>query len=146
LMAEQLEGFRPEMEALVGSSDVIAQGNLLWRIIYGHVASIQERNSSIRVVRHEDLSLRPVEEYGLLYDALGLSFSKSARLMIEQHVSERNPREVSTRNPFDVRLDSRQNLGNWRRRLSDGEIDEILVGTRPIADRFYPERGEELWT
>jgi hypothetical protein len=146
LMAEQLEGFRPEMEALVGSSDVIAQGNLLWRIIYGHVASIQERNSSIRVVRHEDLSLRPVEEYGLLYDALGLSFSKSARLMIERHVSERNPQEVSTRNPFDVRLDSRQNLGNWRRRLSDGEIDEILVGTRTIADRFYPERGEELWT
>jgi hypothetical protein len=146
LMTERLEQVRPEMEELVGSSDVVAQGSLLWRIIYGSVASDRERDPSVRVVRHEDLSLRPIDEYARLYRAFGLSFEERARRAIETHASGRNPREVSTADPFKVRLDSRQNLGNWRRRLTESEIEQILTGTRSVAERFYPEDGEQVWT
>ena len=37
-------------------------------------------------------------------------------------------KEVSVKNPFEIRLDSRANLDNWRRRLDREEVDLDLVG------------------
>jgi hypothetical protein len=146
LMDDRLERFRPEMESAVASSDIVEQGSLLWRIVYGSVATDQANDSSIRVVRHEDLSLRPVQEYARLYDELDLRFSERAKRTIERHTSGGNPKEVSKRNPFLVRLDSQANLNNWRRRLDDVEIDRILRTTRPVVEHFYPDEDAHLWT
>jgi hypothetical protein len=146
LMKERLKPFRSEMEAAGGvPGDVIGHGCLLWRIVYDSVADDQARDPSVRVIRHEELSLSPTQQYTRLYDLLGLHFSEKARQMIDEHSRDRNPKEGSLRNPFKVSLDSRANLGNWRHRLDDAEIDRILRTTRSVAERFYPSDGEQLW-
>jgi hypothetical protein len=61
LMRDWLEPYRPQMEAVVAGpqDDVIAQGCLLWRMIYGSVARMKEVVPRTIIVRHEYLSLGP---------------------------------------------------------------------------------------
>jgi len=144
-MHERLEHFRPDIETM-DSPDVVDHASLLWRIVYQSVAADAARDSSLCLVRHEDLSREPLQEYARLYELLGLSFNEKAKRIIEQHTSGANPKEGSLRNPFKVRLDSRANLINWRHRLDDEEIDRVLRTTRPVADKFYPDEEEREWT
>jgi hypothetical protein len=138
LMNERLERFRPDMEKATASTDVVEQGSLLWRIIYECVVEdLVELPACF--VRHEDLSRHPIQEYAQLYERLDLPFSDRARRIIKRHTNDQNRKEVSVKNPFEIRLDSRANLDNWRRRLDGNEIDRILSATRPLVDRFYPD-------
>jgi hypothetical protein len=140
LMSERLDAFRQEMEALAAKpEDVVGQGSLLWRIIYGDLASREKVEATPCVVRHEDLSREPLERYASLYEALGLQLTPSARSAIEASTRKGNRAEVTRRNPFDVRLDSRANLGNWKKRLDPGETARILELTEPVLSRYYPE-------
>jgi hypothetical protein len=140
LMDGRLRRFRPAIEAsLESGDDVIGQGSLLWRIIYDSLEP-----PDVRVVRHEDLSLEPVAGCAPLYAELGLELTPEARAAIEASTSEKNPAEVSVRDPFKVRLASKTNLSNWERRLDQAEVERILEITGPVADRYYPEGLEAL--
>jgi hypothetical protein len=139
LLMESLEEFRGEMEAsLEAPDDVIAQGCLLWRIIYATVHP-DVAAGHVRLVRHEDLSLDPVARFKELYEALGVPFTHRAESRIITSTSDRNPREVSLKNPFDTRLASRANLANWRHRLLPEEIDRIRTLTADVAPLHYAE-------
>jgi hypothetical protein len=140
LMDQRLARFRSEMEStLRNPGDIVGQGSLLWRILYASIAEDQQRLSSIRVVRHEDLSLDPVNEYSRLYEALGMPLGARARQTIARNTSERNPKEVSKKNPFKVSLDSRANLTNWEHRLNGDEVERILSITATERRKFYDE-------
>jgi hypothetical protein len=143
-MKEQLAPFRSDMEAATKSGGVIEQGSLLWRIVYDSVLRAKAADASVCIVRHEDLSLRPMQEYARLYETLGLSFNERARRIIAAHTGDENPKEGSLKNPFKVRLDSRANLTNWQRRLDADEIDRISLTTRSVAERFYGQDEAEL--
>jgi hypothetical protein len=144
LMNDRLSHFRSEIEAAARApADVVDQGCLLWRIIHDGVAADQAGDPSICVVRHEDLSLNPAQEYAQLYDSLNLNFGDKAKAIIDEYSRDRNPKEVSVQNPFNVALDSRANLSNWRRRLDDEEIERILRTTRSVTDHFYPNEGPQ---
>jgi hypothetical protein len=140
LMEQRLERFRSEMEsALRNPGDVVGQGSLLWRIVYGSIAEDQHRGMPMHVVRHEDLSLNPVKEYSRLYEALGAPLGVKARREIARNTSEQNPKEVSRKNPFKVHLDSRANLTNWEHRLEADEVERILSITASERRNFYDE-------
>ncbi len=140
LMRDRLEPYRREMEAMRRRpDDVIAQASLLWRILYEMVLVEQELHPEFLVVRHEDLSLNPVEGYRSLYHALDLSFTPRVQNTILNSSSAENPGEVSKENIYSTRLDSRANLHNWKRRLEPDEIKTIRVVTEDVAARFYPE-------
>jgi hypothetical protein len=146
LINDRLGHFRSEIEAAARApGDVVDQGCLLWRIIHDGVAAAKAGDPSICVVRHEDLSLNPIQGYAQLYDFLELSFGEKARAVIDEYSRDRNPKEVSVQNPFNVALDSRANLTNWKRRLADEEIERILKTTRSVAEQFYPDEGPERW-
>jgi hypothetical protein len=140
LMDQRLARFRSEMEStLRNPGNIVGQGSVLWRILYASIAEDQQRLSSIRVVRHEDLSLDPVNEYSRLYEALGMPLGARARQTIARNTSERNPKEVSKKNPFKVSLDSRANLTNWEHRLNADEVERILSITATERRKFYDE-------
>jgi len=40
-----------------------------------------------------------------------------------------------------VKLDSRANLQNWKRRLSSQEIDFVRRSTEGVAELYYPEES-----
>lgn len=138
LMRDHLEPYRNEMRSMA-ADDIIGQAGLLWTMVYRVVHSISRQLPAIRVVRHEDLSLDPIPGYHRLYDELGLNFTSTVERKILNSSSSENPAELSSKNVHSVKLDSRANLDNWKRRLSSGEIDRIHRATEEIAHIYYPE-------
>jgi hypothetical protein len=140
LMRDWLESFRSEMEEISQKpEDVIGQSCLLWRMVYQIVERFKQDYPHFQVVRHEDLSLKPVDGYRELYTCLGLEFSHQAEQVILSASSSENPVELSKRAVHSVRLDSQANLHNWKRRLSPEEIQRVRILTEEVAARYYPE-------
>lgn len=140
LMQDWLEPYRQEMQALQGKpEEVIAQGALLWRMVYQAVDRLRQELPQIQVVRHEDLSMDPVEGYRRLYAAAGLHFSPAVEQAIRRSSSAENPKEGSRRTVHSTRLDSRANLSNWKHRLEPQEAERIRALTADIAALYYPE-------
>jgi Sulfotransferase family len=138
LMRDHLEPYRTEMQSMA-AEDVIGQASLLWTIIYRTVHSTCKQNPSIRVVRHEDLSLDPTAGYKRLYGELGLNFTSGVERKILNASSSENPTELSRKKVHSVKLDSRANLENWKRRLPPSDINIIRRATEEVALLYYPE-------
>ena len=145
LMQHLLEPFREEMERMAhdftasAAPDAIVPASLLWRIIYQVVAGYQNRYPAFSVVRHEDLSLTPLEGYQALYQQLNLRLTPRAQKTILTSSSSENPKEGSQKNIYATRLDSQANLQNWKKRLSAEEIVRIRQLTEEVAFPYYPD-------
>lgn len=138
LMRDQLEPYRTGMESMP-AGDIIGQASLLWVMVYRSVQAARRSLPAVRVVRHEDLSLDPAAGFRDLYGQLGLDFTPRVEQSILRSSSSDNPAEVSRRNAHSVRLDSRANLHNWKRRLEPEEIRRVRALTEDVARDFYPE-------
>jgi hypothetical protein len=138
LMHDHLGSYREDMRSMA-ADDVIGQASLLWTMIYRVVQASSQNDPSILIVRHEDLSQEPLAGYRQLFGELGLKFTERAEQKILNSSSSENPSELSRKKVHSVKLDSRANLDNWKRRLSSGEIDRIRRATEEVAHHFYPE-------
>ncbi|MCL5612411.1 MAG: sulfotransferase [Chloroflexi bacterium] len=138
LMRDHLEPYRKDMQSIT-ADDVIGQAALLWTMIYRVVHTDRERLPSIQIVRHEDLSLAPLVGYRKLYGALDLNFTMRVERMIFNSTSSENPTELSKNKTHSVKLDSRANMDNWKKRLSADEITRIRRVTEEVAHLYYPE-------
>lgn len=141
LMQRWLDMDRAEMES-VQSDDIIGQAALLWRVVYRVIARMMKLHPLFIVVRHEDLSLDPVSGYRDLYAALDLDFTPKVEGTILNASSSENPTELSKKKVHAVKLDSRANMDNWKKRLSADEIVRIRRMTGKIAQLFY---SDEEW-
>lgn len=141
LMQRWLDVDRAEMES-IQSDDIVGQAALLWRMIYRVVARTMKLHPLFIVVRHEDLSLDPVSGYRDLYAALDLDFTPKVEETILNASSSENPTELSKKKAHAVKLDSRANLDNWKKRLSEDEIMRIRKMTGKTAKLFY---SDEEW-
>ena len=140
LLQDWLASFRGEMEAMLQTpQDVIGQAALLWRMIYQVVAAYREQIPDLQIVRHEDLSIDPLPGFQALYASLGLEFNGRARNTVLSSSSSENPYEGSQTAIYAVRLDSRANLQNWKRRLEAQEIRRIRDLTEAVASIYYPD-------
>jgi hypothetical protein len=149
LIRDWLEPYRDDMlrmtrdQDAVTSSDIIEQASLLWRVVYQAVAQYCQGSTQYQIVRHEDLSLEPVQGFQQLYASLGLEYTSKIKDIILSASSSENPGELSRRSVHAVRLDSRANLHNWKRRLTRDEIERVRRLTEDTAALFYPEIGWE---
>ena len=151
LMRDHLESDRADMEAMQ-ADDIVGQSALLWRMIYRSVhATLRhgERKTNrqgearmfpdFKIVRHEDLSLDPIAGYKSLYDSLGLTFDEKVRDTILNSSSSENPTELSKKKVHSVKLDSRANMDNWKKRLTPEEITRIRNLTEDVSHLFYSD-------
>lgn len=141
LMRDHLEADRAEMESMP-ADDIVGQSALLWRMIYRSVHATRQWFPDFKVVRHEDLSLDPVAEYKSLYGSLGLTFDEKVRDTILNSSSSENPTELSKKKVHSVKLDSRANMSNWKKRLTPEEITRIRKLTEDVSHLFY---SDEEW-
>jgi hypothetical protein len=142
LIRDWLGPFRKQLEDLSQTpEDILAQGSLLWSVIYQVVGELQQRYPAGRllVVRHEDLSLDPVNAFRDLYGHLGLNFSPGVERAILESSSSENPQELSANRIHGTRLDSKANMHNWKKRLSAEQIAQVREFTELVAREFYPE-------
>jgi hypothetical protein len=139
LMRDHLEPYRHKMERLP-ANDIVAQASLLWRMIYRFVADLMSARPDLCVVRHEDLSINPVEGFRDLYAFLGLKFTPRVQRLIETASSADNPKELSRSRVHAVRLDSRANLYNWRKRLTPEEVTRVRKMTEDVSHLYYADQ------
>jgi hypothetical protein len=138
LMRDHLEADRAEMEAMQ-ADDIVGQSALLWRMIYRSVHTTRELFPTFKIVRHEDLSLDPIAGYKSLYESLGLTFDEKVRDTILNASSSENPTELSKKKVHSVKLDSRANMDNWKKRLTPEEITRIRKLTEDVSHLFYAD-------
>ncbi len=141
LMRDHLETDRAEMES-IPADDVIGGAALLWRMIYRAVHTTFGLFPEFKIVRHEDLSLDPVAGYKSLYESLGLTFDEKVRETILNSSSSENPTELSKKKVHSVKLDSRANMDNWKKRLTPEEILRVRKMTEDVSHLFY---SDEEW-
>jgi hypothetical protein len=138
LMRDHLEPYREEIES-VQPDDVIGQAALLWKLIYRSVIATRELHPEFLIVRHEDLSRDPIPGYRALYEALGLEFTPRVEKIILNSSSSENPTELSRKNVHAIKLDSRANVDNWKKRLTAEEIKRVRTMTEEVSTLYYSD-------
>ena len=138
LMRDHLEPFRADMER-TRPDDILGQAALLWRMVYRVVHEYAARDSSIVIARHEDLSRDPVAGFARVFESLGLAYPARVQETIRKSSGSENPIELSSRKVHSVKLDSRANLENWKKRLSADEAARVRELTEDAASLFYAD-------
>ena len=138
LMRDHLEPYRDQMQA-IRADDGIGQASLLWTMIYRAVHASRSLIPDLIVIRHEDLSRDPIPGYRELYESLELDFTPRVEERIFNSSSSDNPAELSRKKVHSVKLDSRANVDNWKKRLTDEEASRVRELTQDVLALYYPE-------
>jgi Sulfotransferase family len=141
LMREtRLADFESEIRYFAqNEQEIIPVGTLLWNCIYAVIDEYRTRYPGWLFLKHEELSMDPVDSFRKVYAELGLEFTPSARTAIEMSSGEQNPSEQARGGEFSIRRNSRVNASNWKSRLSDREILTIKERTSDVSRLFYSD-------
>jgi len=141
IMRDHLAPFEAEVRDYAANEhDAIDHSILLWRLIYNTVHEYQQRHPEWFFVKHEDLSIQPMDGYTKIFSDLGIDLTDDIRTTIEEYSGTANPGEA----PADVgafKIDSAANVSAWKQRLSPDEIFRIREGKADVWRYFY-EDGE----
>lgn len=136
LMEKYLGKFEEEIrEYTENEKSVIDQAILLWNCIHHTINIYRENHAEWIFVKHEDLSLNPIGQFQLIYSAFGLEFTHKARKIIMRSSGAHNPVEQKAGNEY--LRNSKNNIYNWKNRLSQYEIERIKMKTSEISTLFY---------
>jgi Sulfotransferase family len=151
LMADYLEPWRAEMEALVDTDDRVIQVATFWKMLHYVLADMADRSDRLHVVRYEDLCADPEGEYERLFARLGLEFNAAARAEVvrgtqgssknQSHSWRVSRRGGLSRTAFRP-MDSKAMIWAWKKTISPGEAARIRFITGSVAGRFY---GDADW-
>lgn len=138
LMKDYLEPFRKEIEIFARNKrNIIDQGILLWKIFHHVIKEFQGRHQDWIFVKHEDISLNPLQDFELLYRKLSLPFTENIKNSINKYTFKYS--KPNLYNDSTIRRNSRENVKLWKERLTRKEIFKIRAGTEDIANHFYTE-------
>jgi hypothetical protein len=141
MMRDWLSSYAAQLERYAAEEqDLVDQAILLWNVIHHAIAAYRTRYPEWTLVRLEDLSRRPLDEFHAIFDRLSLPYDTGVDRLIVATSDASNP--VEARTADSIRRDSAAHVWNWKRRLSNEEIERVRTGTATIADRFY---GPEDW-
>jgi hypothetical protein len=141
LMRDLLAPYEAEIRAASDRPpEILDEAILLWNILYGTVAGIQERHPDWAFARHEDLAREPVGRFRDLYAQLGLRWSGAVEQLVLATSDASNPADPVRVDA--IRRNSAEQARSWRAQLSPEEIARIRGGTGPLAQRYY---GDGDW-
>jgi len=138
LMEEVLAPWEDDLRrAKQDPGDVLDQAALVWRILALVTKDYQEAHPDWLFLRHEDLSLEPLEEYRRLFQNLGIPFDAAVEQALRETTSGDNPAEAPQGQAHALRRDSRANIANWKTRLSPEEVDRVRAGVEDAVALYY---------
>jgi len=144
LMRDHLYPFKKEIEEFaIHEYDIIDQGILLWKMFYYFVNKLKRSHDDFIFVRHEDLSLNPIEEFRNLSKWLNIEFIEKIEKAILEYSNKSNPSEAPNGVLHQLKRDSISNIKNWKARLSKLEIRKIREGVQNISNIFYKDEDWE---
>jgi hypothetical protein len=146
LMADHLEPWRAEMEALVETEDRVAQVATFWALLHRVLFDMADRSDRLHIVRYEDLCADPEGEYERLFARMGLVFNDAARAEVvagtngsskNQSHSWRVSRHGGLSRTAFRPMDSKSMVRAWEKTISPTEAARIRAITAGVADRCY---------
>ncbi len=159
LMDQHLYEYRPEIEKFSNTEkDIIDQAILLWNLIHHMIYKYKKNNPNWIFVKHEDLSMRPLEEFKNLYNKLDLNFSAGIEKKINafsftHQLSNPKAKSKARAQTWKERItgnysgkrkrNSKSNIWSWKKRLAKDEVKKIMEQTHEVAIKFYKE---DTWT
>ena len=141
LMRDWLSPYAAELERFAArEQEIVDQAILLWNVIHHAIAAYHVRHPEWPLVRLEDLSRRPTDEFHALFDRLGVPRDDRVDDLIRSTSNASNPAEAAA--AHSIRRDSAAHVWNWKRTLEESEIARVREGTAALAERFY---GPDDW-
>lgn len=119
-------------EYSINKKDIIQQGCLLWNIIYSTVKILNQKYPNWIFIRHEDISFDPLGQFKFLYTKLGIGKFEDVQNKITSSTLSTDPQNNFVRN-------SKENIFNWKNRLTNSELKTVLEETKDLFEYFYPE-------
>lgn len=143
LMETYLYPFRDEVKSFAkNEKDIIDQGILLWNIINLNTLKFKQKYPQIYIVRHEDLSMEPINEFKKIFEYFGIPFTPEVKQYLLDTTGKNNDAEAQNNIVHQLHRDSKANIYNFRDRLTEEEIKRIKIGTEMISHVFY---DQEWW-
>lgn len=141
LMRDFLTPYEAEIRAASEHEpELLDEAILLWNILHGTVATLQERRPDWLFLLHEDVARDPLTHFRELYGQLGLEWSEAVEEKVRQTSSASNPSHSDRAG--SIHRNSAAHVSAWRAQLTAAEVDRIRRATEPIAGRWY---GESDW-
>lgn len=119
--------------------DIIQQAILIWNVIHFRINEFQDQYKNWIFLRHEDLSLEPVKKFKQLFQDLGLPWTEGIENHILKSSGSDNPGASPEGKATQLKRNSRENVFNWKKRLTQPEMEIIKNTVAPVFDYFYPE-------
>ena len=121
--------------------DFISEASLIWLCTTKIIIDYQEIYPNWIYIRHEDLSYNPIKEFKLLFKKLELPYTSKVKRLIKATSHHTNPSEVSDKSKVhQLQRNSRENIKNWKKRLTNKEIKKIRDMTEHISNKFYSDK------
>lgn len=140
LVEGPLRPFKPEIvEAARRPLDIIDQAALIWKLIYSRVPEYREQHPDWIFLRHEDISLDPPVAFANLFKELDLTFTPDVENYIRAYSDGSNPKETPRGQATFLKRNSKENIYNWKKRLTPAEIDRIRENVRETAAPLYAD-------
>ena len=117
--------------------DVVDQAALIWVMLHDVIARYRREQPGWSFIRHEDLSFDPVTGFQELCSQLGVAYGDRLAAFVDENTAAGNPAEAPAGRAHQLRRNSRDNVSNWRTRLTADEIDRVRRRTAEVADEFY---------
>ena len=121
--------------------DIIGQGILMWKILYGYVQKLQKNNRDWIFAKHEDLSIDPIKEFELIFKKLGLPFRNKTKSKINKLCSKDNSNYLLPGERDKNKRNSKKLIYRWHEILSEDEVLRIQKEVSLISDYWYDQKS-----
>jgi len=111
--------------------DLIGSAIIGWKVLHHQILLYRKKYPNWHFVRHEDLSVNPINYFQILYEKLNLDFTRKVSSAILKSTSG-NGLEGNQRN-------AALNVAKWKKILSKKEIERIKKQTGDYYPLFYSE-------
>lgn len=132
------------LEPILGSVQpknisAIEEWSYLWLSIYTVLTQCADRDPSMVLITHEQLSLRPQETLRSLYSQLGLEYTQDIGREIDTHTSGDNPADARDDAVHDLYRNSSEVNARWKKVLEPKEVATIRRITEQVSYLYFDE-------
>jgi hypothetical protein len=127
-------------------TDTVERGAALWRALNKVLLAQASRNPDWPVIRHEELSARPLDIMSGLYDKLDLTWSERVERMVQANTRAKGRAEAASGKVQDFKRDSAQLFALRMKMMSADERRRIFEITWDVAQEHYPKASFGLAT
>jgi hypothetical protein len=120
--------------------DFIEETAFHWLTCYSYIQKVKEQYpDKVMIVRHEDMSEKPISELQKVFEYVGLPFEEKIQKKIV-HITSGTQLEKSTSTLATLeRRDGKRLVFKWKKDTTQKELDIINEITRPVSSLYYKE-------